>query len=115
VRNRRRRLHQEINAARMLEDVRRASVVIVNPTHIAVALQYVPDETDLPIVVAKGQGSLAAEIRRIAEEERIPVVRDVDLARGLQARAPLNQYIPDEFLEPVAAVLRWVRSIDTRD
>ena len=66
----------------------------------------------LPVVVAKGQGSLAAEIRRIAEEERIPIVHDVGLARGLQTNAPLNQYIPDEFLEPVATILRWVRDLD---
>jgi type III secretion protein U len=110
IRNRRRQLHREINTANMLEGVRKANVVVVNPTHIAIALYYAAGETDLPVVIAKGEGFLAQEIRRIAEEERIPILRSVDLARRLQEGAPLNQYIPVEFLEPVAAVLRWVRA-----
>jgi type III secretion protein U len=111
IRSRRRQMHQEVGLSNMLANVRRANVVVVNPTHIAVALHYVAGETDLPIVVAKGEGHIAAEIRRIAEEERIPIMRNVDLARALHAQAPLNQYIPDDFLEPVAAVLRWARSL----
>ncbi len=95
----------------MLENVRKANVVVVNPTHIAVALYYQPGETDLPIVVAKGEGDLARQIRRIAEEEGIPVVHNVDLARQLRAEAPVDQYIPEQLIEPVAAVLRWARNL----
>lgn len=111
LRQRRRQLHREVNEATMLESVRRAQVVVVNPTHIAVALHYQPGETDLPIVVAKGEGDMARQIRRIAEEEGIPVLHNVDLARRLQSGAPVGQYIPDELIEPVAAVLRWVREL----
>jgi type III secretion protein U len=114
IKNRRRQLHREVNTANMLESVRKASVVVVNPTHIAIALYYEAGETDLPVVVAKGEGFLAREIRRIAEEERIPILRSVDLARRLQEGAPLDQYIPEEFIEPVAAVLRWVRAHKTQ-
>jgi type III secretion protein U len=112
VRSRRRQLHREVSDATMLQNVRQASVVVVNPTHIAVALYYEAGKTDLPVVVAKGEGHLAREIRRIAEEEGVPVLHNIDLARRLQAEAPIDQYIPDELIEPVAAVLRWARSLN---
>lgn len=111
IRNRRRQLHREVGEASMLSNVRKASVVVVNPTHIAVALYYQPGETELPVVVAKGEGELARAIRRIAEEEGIPVVHNVDLARQLRAEAPIDQYIPEQLIEPVAAVLRWARNL----
>jgi type III secretion protein U len=111
LRRRRRQLHREAAEAGMLLDVRKASVVIVNPTHIAVALYYQDGETDLPVVVAKGEGELARAIRRVAEEEGIPIVHDVDLARRLRADAAIDQYIPEELIEPVAAVLRWARDL----
>lgn len=111
VRSRRRQLHREANEAGMLAGVRKASVVVVNPTHIAVALYYEMGETDLPVVVAKGEGELARAIRKIAEEEGIPIVHNVDLARRLRSEAPVDQYIPEELIEPVAAVLRWARDL----
>lgn len=111
IRRRRRQLHREAAEAGMLADVRKASVVVVNPTHIAVALYYQEGETDLPVVVAKGEGDLARAIRRVAEEEGIPIVHDVDLARRLRADAPVDQYIPEELIQPVAAVLRWARDL----
>lgn len=111
IRGRRRTLHREVADAAMLESVRTASVVVVNPTHIAVALYYQNGATDLPLVVAKGEGEMAHSIRRIAEEEGIPIMHNVDLARRLRSGAPLNQYIPEELIEPVAAVLRWARDI----
>lgn len=111
IRSRRRNLHREMADAAMLDSVRQASVVVVNPTHIAVALHYQPGETDLPIVVAKGEGEMARSIRRIAEEEGIPIMHNVDLARRLRSGAPLNQYIPEDLIEPVAAVLRWARDM----
>lgn len=111
VRGRRRQLHREVADAAMLDRVRRASVVVVNPTHIAVALYYRAGETDLPVVVAKGEGHVAQSIRRVAEQEGIPIMHDVDLARRLRTDAQLNQYIPEELIEPVAAVLRWARDL----
>jgi type III secretion protein U len=95
----------------MMQNVRKASVVVVNPTHIAVALYYEPGETDLPVVLAKGEDHIAREIREIAESEGIPIMHNVDLARRLRDRAPINEYIPDEFIEPVAVVLRWARDV----
>jgi type III secretion protein U len=114
VRGMRRRMHQEVGMGNMLENVRKANVVVVNPTHIAVALYYEAGVTDLPLVVAKGEGFIAQAIRDIAEEEGIPIMRNVKLARGLNEAVQLNAYIPDEFLEPVAEVLRWVRDFHGR-
>jgi type III secretion protein U len=111
IRVRRRQIHREVTEASMLQDLRKANVVIVNPTHIAVALYYSAGETDLPVVIAKGEGDLAREIRRIAEAEGIPVMQNVDLARRLQSTATVNQYIPEELIEPVAIVLRWAQSL----
>lgn len=111
IRNRRRQLHREASEIGMLAGVRKASVVVVNPTHIAVALYYETGKTDLPVVVAKGEGELARAIRRIAEDEGIPIVHDIDLARRLRSEAPVDQYIPEELIEPVAAVLRWARDL----
>jgi type III secretion protein U len=111
MRHRRKQLHREAVEVSMLGNVRRANVVVVNPTHIAVALFYEAGETDLPVVVAKGEGELARAIRKIAEEEGIPIMHDVDLARRLRSDAPVDQYIPEELIEPVAAVLRWARDL----
>lgn len=114
MRGMRRRLHHEVGMGNMLENVRKANVVVVNPTHIAVALYYEAGVTDLPLVVAKGEGHIAQAIRDIAQEEGIPIMRNVKLARGLNDAVQLNGHIPDEFLEPVAEVLRWVRDFHGR-
>jgi type III secretion protein U len=108
LRGRRKHLHQEILHSNMLHEVRKASVVVVNPTHIAVALRYSPDETPLPLLVAKGQGETARAIREAAEEAGVPIYRDVGLARRLNGEGELNDFIPDELLAAVAKVLQWV-------
>lgn len=113
VRAMRRQLQHELSLQQMLENVRTASVVIVNPTHIAVALFYEQALTDLPVVVAKGEGEIARAIREAAEEAGVPILRDVQLARRLNESAPVDQFIPSDFIEPVAAVLRWVKAVST--
>jgi type III secretion protein U len=114
LRGRRRQLHQELAFNDMLSRVRTASVVVVNPTHVAVALHYDPQETPIPMVVAKGEGEVARAIRQAAEEAGVPVYRDVSLARALQGQTPINDYIPDDLIEPVAHVLRWVERMKPR-
>ena len=89
----------------MLGAVRNANVVVTNPTHIAVALQYEHGVTDLPVVVAKGEGAFAEEIRRVAEEAGVPILQNVPLARGLNEKIELDDYIGNEFFEAVAEVL----------
>ncbi|MDT7836036.1 type III secretion system export apparatus subunit SctU [Aquabacterium sp. OR-4] len=115
LRGRRKQLHHEIAFSDMLQRVRSASVVVVNPTHVAVALHYDRDETPLPMVVAKGEGEVARAIRRAAEEAGVPIYRDIPLARALQADTPLGDYIPDELMQAVAEVLRWVQRMKNQD
>lgn len=115
IKQQRKRLHQELSSAGPAEAVRKASALVVNPTHIAVALRYVPDQTPLPIVVAKGQDGVALQMIDMARRIGIPVMRDVPLARALLADARENEYIPSELVVPVAHVLRAVRDLAMED
>jgi len=89
-----------------------ASVVVTNPTHYAVALRYAPGESPLPIVVAKGMDAQALRIRAIAEDARVPIISNPPLARALH-KLEIDQTIPEELFEAVAAVLRWVAYLKT--
>ena len=93
--------------SRMMVDVQSADVVLVNPTHVAVALRYDP-AGGAPRVVAKGAGAVATKIREKAEESRVPLVRDVPLARALHASCKVGQEIPIELFAAVAQVLAFV-------
>jgi flagellar biosynthetic protein FlhB len=94
---------------RMMADVPEADVVLVNPTHVAVALRYDPDR-GAPRVVARGAGAVAAGIRARAVEARVPLVRDVPLARSLYGSTRVGQSIPPELFAAVASVLAFVIS-----
>jgi flagellar biosynthesis protein FlhB len=110
----RRRAYEELLAQATVASVRTASVVVVNPTHLACALRYEEpqqgQEEDgaggdrAPVVIAHGEGDLAARIVRAAHDYSVPVVRDVPLARAL-VELPLGQAIPESLYEAVAAVL----------
>jgi flagellar biosynthetic protein FlhB len=103
----RRQLHREILTQSILAAIKRASVVVVNPTHLAVALRYERAEMNAPTVVAKGAELMAAKIRELAEESGVPIMRDVPLARALY-EIEIDGEVPEELYEAVAVVLRWV-------
>jgi type III secretion protein U len=115
IKQQRKRLHQEMSNGGPAEAVRKSSALVVNPTHIAVALRYVPDQTPLPIVVAKGCDGVALQMIDMARRIGVPVMRDVPLARALLADARENEYIPGELVVPVAHVLRAVRDLAMED
>ena len=98
---------------RMMAAVADADVVIVNPTHVAVALKYVPG-TGAPRLVAKGAGAVAARIRAQATEHRVPMVEDVPLARALHAACAVDQEIPAYLFTAVARVLAFVMQLKRR-
>lgn len=98
---------------RMIATMTDADVVVVNPTHVAVALRYEPGSGP-PKVLAKGRGHVAARIRERALDLRIPIVQDVQLARALEAACDLGQEIPRETYEAVARVLAFVMSLRRR-
>ncbi|TNM44186.1 EscU/YscU/HrcU family type III secretion system export apparatus switch protein [Nocardioides albidus] len=94
---------------RMIADVATADVLLVNPTHVAVALRYDPEQ-GAPRVVARGAGAIAARIRSVAAEERVPLVQDVPLARAIYRHCQVGQEIPRELWAAVAQVLAFVLS-----
>ncbi|WP_193605556.1 EscU/YscU/HrcU family type III secretion system export apparatus switch protein [Nocardioides dongkuii] len=94
---------------RMMADVPTADVVLVNPTHVAVALRY-QAERGAPVVVARGAGAIAAAIRERAVEHEVPLVRDVPLARALYSSTEVGREIPAELFAAVAQVLAFVIS-----
>lgn len=95
----------------MMDAVPRADVVIVNPTHYAVALEYKMDTMEAPVVLAKGIDNIALRIKAIAEEHEIPVVENPPLARALFASAELDQTIPPEHYKAVAEVIGYVMQL----
>jgi type III secretion protein U len=101
----RKRAHQEmLNHASVLS-IKDASVLIVNPTHLATALRYKDDEDEAPIVVAQGEDELARQLVQAARAYGIPVVRDVPVARALRA-LQVGDEIPAELYEAVAEILK---------
>jgi flagellar biosynthesis protein FlhB len=103
----RRRAHQEMLAGATLAAVRNATVLVVNPTHLANALRYHDGEDDAPEVLAQGRGELALKMIDAARAWGVPVVRDVPLARAL-SELEVGEQIPEALYEAVAEVLREI-------
>ncbi len=107
----RKHLAQEMMEHNVLEETRQADVLIVNPTHYAVAIAYNPLRGKLPRLLAKGKDHLALKMREVAEEENIPIMRDVPLARSLFAEGTVNHFIPVDLIKPVAETLKWAKTL----
>ncbi len=114
IKAQRRQAHREILDDSMLNSVRKASVIVKNPSHYAVALLYDEDKTPLPLVIGKGEGAIAHEILKIAEQENIPIYENVNLAQGLFHDVELGHYITSEFIIPVAEALRYIAQTKAR-
>jgi len=108
-----RRLQQQLARQRMLKEVPKADVIIVNPTHFAVALKYDPLKMRAPQLLAKGVDLVAQNIRRIAEEHRVPVFESPKLARALYRSTDLNREIPAGLYVAVAQVLSYIFRVRT--
>jgi flagellar biosynthesis protein FlhB len=102
-----RRRQVQAARARMMAAIPQADVVVTNPTHFAVALQY-DGSHPAPVVIAKGQDLVAKQIRRIADESGVPIVPDPPLARSLHKSVEIGQMIPAELFAAVAQVLAFV-------
>ncbi|OQP83556.1 flagellar biosynthesis protein FlhB [Rhizobium rhizosphaerae] len=108
VRARLRSIARDRARRRMITAVPRATLVVANPTHFAVALRYVREEGDAPVVIAKGQDLVALKIREIAEENGIPVFEDPPLARSMFAQVSVDSVIPPVFYKAVAELIHRV-------
>ncbi|MBL9157770.1 MAG: type III secretion system export apparatus subunit SctU [Verrucomicrobiales bacterium] len=111
IKGKRKQLHREILEDNTLQNTRKATVLVTNPTHRAVALVYEAGVTSLPVVVAKGGDALARRMIGVARAAGIPIMENVPLARALYDRVSLHGHVPGELLEPVAQVLLWVQTL----
>ena len=111
VKSRIRQIRMERARHRMMDAVPKADVVIVNPTHYAVALEYKSDKMDAPVLVAKGLDNIALKIREIAEEHEVPIVENPPLARALFASVEIDEMIPSEHFKAVAEVIGYVMQL----
>jgi len=114
VKSRIRQIQREIAQQRMFEAVADADVVVVNPTHYAVALQYRPEEHRSPKVLAKGRNHVALRIRKRAEELGIPIVENPPIAQLLYKTAKVDREIPEDLYQAVAEVLAYIYKLDPR-
>lgn len=104
-------LQKEIAMGEIVLKTRKSSVVVTNPTHLAVALYYDEQVTPLPVVLAMGKDQVAWQMVRVAREYGIPVMQNIHLARELTASAKIDQYIPSELIEPIAELLIALRRL----
>jgi flagellar biosynthetic protein FlhB len=109
VKGRIRSLMRELARQRMMRDVPKATVVITNPTHLAVALRYDAKAMDAPQVIAKGADFMAEKIREIARKHGIPIIEDKPLARSLY-KADIGAHVPEELYRAVARILATIFS-----
>jgi len=114
VKSRIRQIQREVAQQRMFDAVADADVVVVNPTHYAVALQYRPPEQTSPKVLAKGRNHVALRIRRRAEELGIPIVENKPVAQLLYRTAKIDREIPEDLYQAVAEVLAYIYKLDPR-
>ena len=108
IKARQKQIRMEKAKRRMIQNVANATVVVMNPTHYAVALRYEPGETAAPMCVAKGMDSLALRIRQAAEDAGVEVVEDPPLARALYATTEVDAQIPEQHFQAVAKVIGFI-------
>ena len=115
-----RAIQRELAQRRMMADVPKATVVVTNPTHFAVALRYERDaegaaRTAAPVVVAKGVDQVAERIKQVAREAGVTLYEDVQLARALWRQAEIGDLIPEELYGAVAVVIRYVWQVEGKE
>lgn len=114
IRHRRREAHRKLTQSRELQAVKKADVVVTNPTHYAVALRYDPATMSAPVVVAKGVDEVALQIRKIAAEHGVPILERPALARTLYASVKVGRSIPVDLYEAFVEIMAYVYRITGR-
>jgi flagellar biosynthetic protein FlhB len=115
IKSRVRSLQREMARRRMMQEVPKATVVVTNPTYIAIAIRYEPDAMQTPKVVAKGKRLMAEQIKKKALELSIPIVEDKPLARAMYDKVEPGDDIPMEFFAAVAEVLAYVYRLKKKE
>jgi flagellar biosynthesis protein FlhB len=114
IKGKRRKRHRELAKGRAAVEVPRADALVVNPTHVAVAIRYRRDEGRAPRVTAKGKGALAETMRDLARRNAVPIVQDVPLARLLYRKVKVGGEVPASTYRAVAAILAFVYRLGGR-
>jgi flagellar biosynthetic protein FlhB len=114
IKGRIRRAQREASRRRMMSDVPKATVVVTNPTHVAIALRYDRETMPAPVVVAKGLDLVAQKIKEIAGEHGVPMVENVPLARELYKRLEIDDEVPEDLYATVAEILVMVQKLNAR-
>ncbi|MPN61437.1 Flagellar biosynthetic protein FlhB [bioreactor metagenome] len=99
---------REMATGRMMQNVPDASVIITNPTHIAIAIKYESGKSNAPTLIAKGSGHVAIKIKEIAKEHEIPIIENKPLARLMFNEVDIETEIPSEMYQAVAEILALV-------
>lgn len=115
IKSKRKQLHQEWATRNTLESVKQSSVLVVNPTHVGIAIEYEPGETPVPIVAAKGEDYLVPLMKQAAIEANVPIMRHVPLARKLNESTDIDDFVPLEVFDAVAEVLHWAAAVRRGD
>ncbi|MCX7885533.1 MAG: flagellar biosynthesis protein FlhB [Caloramator sp.] len=112
IKSRIKQKQRELAMRRMMHEVPKATVVVTNPTHFAVALRYDRNKDFAPRVVAKGCDLVALKIKEIAKQSNVPIIENREIARSLYAKVDINEIIPDELYQAVAEIIAYVYSIN---
>lgn len=111
IKQQRRQLAQEMSQRSAQQAARQANVLVVNPTHVAIAIDYDRENCPVPCVAAKGEEHVARAMREAAEEAGVPIVRNEVLARDMLARAEEGEVVPSDLFDIIAEVILWAREV----
>jgi len=109
-----RSLQREMARRRMMQEVPKATVVVTNPTHLAIAIRYEPSEMDTPKVIAKGKRLMAEQIKKMARDAGVPIVENKPLARSMFDKVNVGDDLPMQFFSAVAEILAYVYRLRKR-
>lgn len=111
IKQRRQQVNEELSA-QVQADTRGSTVVLANPTHIAIGIFLMDDDTPMPFVSVRERGARARKVIALAEATGVPVVRDIKLARAIYASTPRYRFVPDRSVDPVMQIVRWLRDVE---
>jgi flagellar biosynthetic protein FlhB/type III secretion protein U len=111
IKGQRKQLAQEWSQRSQQQAAASANVLIVNPTHVAIAIEYDPETAPVPTISAKGEDHVALAMRQAAEDAHVPIVRNIPLARDLLARGEVGEVIPADAFDVIAEVILWARQV----
>jgi type III secretion protein U len=112
IKGKRKEMFREIAYQEGPSAAKRARAIITNPTHIAVALKYDPKEEPAPLILTMGVGEMADRIIKIGLENKVPIMRNVELARRLYMKGQISEYIPEDMYQAVAEIIRWIEALE---